>query len=204
MLSRSSALACFLLLAFAAPLPAQRPLGRAAPPSPSALAGSLTGGNYRNLYFGFYYKVPYGWVDRTSDMGQQSDQSAQSRLLLAVFERPPEAAGSTINSAVVVTAETISSYHGLKSAADYFGPISEITSQKGFSVVNEPYEFAVGAKKLIRADYSKPRGQLTMHQSSLVMLDRGYVVTFTVVAGSDDEVSGLIQNLSFRRTTSSR
>jgi hypothetical protein len=186
------------------PLAAQQPLARSSAPSPSAIAGSLSGGDYRNFYFGFYYMVPYGWVDRTHEMGQDANQSAQAQLLLAVFERPPEATGTTINSAVVITAETVSSYHGLKSAADYFGPISQITSAKGFQVVNEPYEFAVGTKKLVRADYSKPRGQLTMHQSSLVMLDHGYVVTFTLIGGSDDEINSLIQNLSFRRASRPR
>lgn len=202
MSTRCGRAALFVLFAVI-PLTAQQPLARSGPAAPSAITGSLSGGDYRNPYFGFYYKVPYGWVDRTPEMRQGDNQSAQAQLLLAAFERPPEATGTTINSAVVITAETVSSYHGLKSAADYFGPISQITSEKGFQVVNEPYEFTVGTKKLIRADYSKARNQLTMHQSSLVLLERGYVVTFTLIGGSDDEVSDLIQNLSFRRGTGS-
>jgi hypothetical protein len=176
-----------------------------------SISGAMRGQNYENSYFGFRYNVPYGWVDRTQEMGEGNDvsddqagskstsdpQPSQSRVLLAVFERPPEAVGTTINSAVVITAESASTYHGLKTAADYFGPIDEITTAKGFKVVNGPYEFSVGAKKLVRADYSKQRDTLTMQQSTLVMLHRDYVVSFTFIAGSDDEMDELIENLSF-------
>jgi len=118
-------------------------------------------------------------------------------VLLAVFERPPEATGSTINSAIVIAAEKTSQYSELKTAADYFGPITELATAKGFTVVNEPYDFPVGTKQLVRGDFSKPRGSLTMVQSSLVMLEKGYVVSFTFIGGSEDEVNGLVENLSF-------
>ena len=52
-------------------------------------------------------------------------QSAGSETLLAVFERPPEAAGETINSAVVIAAESLKDYRGIKVAADYLGPVSD-------------------------------------------------------------------------------
>jgi len=32
----------------------------------------------------------------------------------------------------------------LKTAADYFGPLTELTTSKGFTVVNQPYLFTVG------------------------------------------------------------
>jgi hypothetical protein len=36
-----------------------------------------------------------------------------------------------------------------------------------------------------------------MWQSSLVMIEKGYIVSFTFVGGSEDEVNELIGNLSF-------
>jgi hypothetical protein len=36
-----------------------------------------------------------------------------------------------------------------------------------------------------------------MHQSSLVLLRKGYVVSFTFIAGSLDELDELIEKLSF-------
>lgn len=178
--------------------------------------------------FGFVYKVPFGWVDRTEEMQQEAvadqptDQapsgeaenpkpktaapdepkqasSTSSETLLAVFERPPGAPGDTIDSAGVIAAEPLANYHGIKTAADYFGAIIELAEQRGFKVVNEPYAFSIGTKQLARGDFSKERGKLTMYQSSLVMIDKDHIVSFTFVGGSEDEVDDLIGNLTFAR-----
>ena len=114
-----------------------------------------------------------------------------------MFERPPAASGETINSAVVIAAEPLANYHGIKTAADYLNPISELAEDRGFKVVNQPYAFAVGTKQLARADFSKERGKLMMWQSSLVMIEKGYIVSFTFIGGSEDEVGELIARLSF-------
>jgi hypothetical protein len=132
-------------------------------------------------------------------MREDSTDPKKSALLLAVFERPPEASGDSINSAVVVAAEAASSYPGLRNAENYFGPLTELTKSKGLKVVNEPYEYPVGARQLMRGDFSKPLGRLTMHQSTLVMMDKGYVISFTFIGGSEDEVDELVEGLSFGR-----
>jgi hypothetical protein len=165
-------------------------------PSANPDAGAVNNGVYRNSFFGFSCKIPFGWVERTREMSE-SDEPGKSMLLLAVFERPPEAVGSTVNSAVVITAEKTSSFSGMKTAEDYFGPITELATAKGFKVVNQPYEFPVGARHLVRGDYQKERGSVTMHQSSLVTLAKGYAVSFTIIGGSEDEVAELIENLHF-------
>jgi hypothetical protein len=159
--------------------------------------GAITDNVYRNTAFGFTYKVPFGWVDRTKDMREDSTDPKKSALLLAVFERPPEASGDSVNSAVVVAAEAASSYPGLRNAENYFGPLTELTKSKGLKVVNEPYEYSVGARQLMRGDFSKPLGTLTMHQSTLVTMEKGYVVSFTFIGGTEDEVDELVEGLSF-------
>jgi hypothetical protein len=194
-----------------------------AQPSRPARCGPLADQLLRCPRFGFTYNVPFGWVDRTSDMqdnGQdpqprsgesptnddqaeaepdrrQPASSAGAETLLAVFERPPGAPGETINSAVVIAAEPAANYHGLKTAADYFGAITELSEHRGFKVINEPYLFSIGARQLARGDFSKQRNQLTMWQSSLVMIDRGEIVSFNFVAGSQEELEELIGGLSF-------
>lgn len=161
--------------------------------SPSSTAETL----YRNAEFAFTYKIPYAWVDRTQQMQDDSTDPAKSKLLLAVFERPPEVTGDTVNSAVVITAESAAAYPGLKTAADYLGPLTELTTSKGFKSAGDPYEFSVGTTPLIRADFLKELGKLTMHQSSLVLLRKGFVVSFTFIAGRDDELDELIEKLFF-------
>jgi hypothetical protein len=152
---------------------------------------------YRNSEFAFTYKIPYAWVDRTQPMQDDSPDPAKSKLLLAVFERPPEVTGDTVNSAVVITAESATSYPGLKTAADYVGPLTELTTSKGFKPDGTAYEFSVGATTLMRGDFLRNVASLIMHQSSLVLLHKGYIVAFTFIAGSDDELDELIEKLSF-------
>jgi hypothetical protein len=174
-------------------------LQTAAKPDP----GATTDGVYRNPTFGFTYKAPFGWVDRTREMREDSDEDSNSAkksiLLLATFERPPEATGDTVNSAVVAAAEEVASYPGLRSAEQYFGPFTELTKAKGLTVVNEPYEFQVGDRHLVRGDFSKALGNLTMHQSTLVIMEKGYILSFTFIAGSENEADELVEGLSFGR-----
>ena len=171
-------------------------------PTSVAGAGAISEGVYHNPSFGFSYKLPNGWVDRTLEMQDDSpnasNASAKSLLLLAIFERPPEATtAETVNSAVVIAAEPLSSYAGMKTAADYFGPLTELATAKGFQAVEQPRQFSIGSTQLVRGDFTKPRGTAAVLQTSLVILEKGYEVSFTFIGGSQDEISELIEKLSF-------
>lgn len=158
-------------------------------------AGAIRDGVYNNSAFGLSYKLPYGWVDRTSDMQDDTAEASKSRVLLAVFERPPEASSDTVNSAVVIAAESL--FGGIKTAAEYFESLSAPIVAKGFQAEADPHDFSVGTMRLVRGDFSKARGKLTVRQTSLVMLQKGYAVSFTFIGGSADEVNELIEKLSF-------
>ncbi len=198
--------ASVLLALLATALWAQQPASSSSRPpahakSPNPEAGAIRDGLYHNPSFGFTYKLPFGWVDRTREMQDDSPDAsndpAKSMLLLAIFERPPEATGDTVNSAVVIAAERLSNYSGLKTAADYFGPLTELATAKGFQAVEAPHQYSLGATQLVRGDFSKSRGTLTMRQTSLVIQEKGYEVSFTFIGGSEDEVNELIEKLSF-------
>jgi hypothetical protein len=177
-------------------------------------AGSISNGVYRNLEFGFTCKIPAGWVLRTDEMNNQelNDEKEDAgkgaakgaakggRVLLATFSRPPEARAGDVNSSILIAAESTSVYPGLKDAAQYFGPITEVAKAQGFNVEEELYEFAVGAKTLVRGDFEKDVGSRAMHQSTLVMLAHGYAVSFTFIGGTEDEVEELVSGLSFSAT----
>ena len=194
-----------LIILLVCVLEAQQGPKQPSAPGPAASAskallpepGAITNGVYRNTSVGFTYMIPFGWVDRTQDMGDASDDAKKSRVLLEVFERPPDASGEAVNSAVVIAAESVSSYPGLTNAAQYFGPLTEVATTTGFQAINEPYEFPVDGKSIVRRDFSKKRGSVTMHQSSLALLAKGYIVSFTFIGGSDDEVTELIEKLRF-------
>jgi hypothetical protein len=170
---------------------------RSAPNVKSSLpeSGAISQGVYHTRAFDFSYKLPFGWVDRTGDMQDDSADVFKSRVLLAIFERPPEASGDTINSAVVIAIEPLPA--GMSTAADYFESLAGLTTAKGFQAADEAQELSVGKVKLLRGDFTKPRGALTMRQTSLVLVQRSQAISFTFIGGSEDEVNELIERLSF-------
>ena len=152
---------------------------------------------YRNSTFGFRYQIPYGWVDRTQEM-QEGNAADKSELLLAVFERPPETTGDTVNSAVVIASEAAAAYPGLKQAEDYVGPLTELATAKGFKPDGEPYALEVESRPLLRADFIKTvSAKLTMRQCTLVLLAKRQIVSFTFIAGSEEELDDLMDGLHF-------
>jgi hypothetical protein len=169
----------------------------------------VSGGVYRNKSLGLSCKIPEGWVLRTEEMNARdsaedvsdspSPAKADSggRVLLAAFSRPPEARAEDVNSSIVIAAESVTTYPGLKEAAQYFGPLTAVAKAQGFKVVEEPYEFAVGAKTLARGDFQKDVGTRVMRQSTLVLLARGWAVSITFIGGTEDEVGELVGGLSF-------
>jgi hypothetical protein len=173
------------------------------PKPPQVDLGALRAGVYTSRGFGFTYKLPYGWVDRTQGMNGE-DGNGSAHLLLAAFEQPPEAARNAINSAVTISTESASSYPGLKTAADYLGPVTEVAKARGLDPVGDPYEFRIGAKPLVRADFKKQMGQTTMYWTSLAMLARGHLLLFTFVGSSEDEVDQLVGRLSFASPASGK
>ena len=173
-------------------------------------AGTVSAGVYRNGGFGFTCRIPPGWVLRTADMNARDGDGAKAeggqtapdsgkpgRVLLAAFSRPPEARAEDVNASILIAAESAASYPGLKDAAQYFGPVTEVAKAQGLEIDDEPYEFAIGAKKVVRGDFQKDVGTRVMRQSTLVVLARGYVVSFTFIGGTEDEVEELVGGLSF-------
>jgi hypothetical protein len=186
-------------------------VGKAASGAASRLdVGSASNGVYRNQGFGFTCKIPEAWVLRTEEMNTREDDATDvnagtpaadagkaGRVLLSAFSRPPEARAEDVNSSILIAAESAASYPGLKEAAQYFGPVTEIAEAQGFKVVNEPYEFVLGTRTVVREDFQKDVGTRVMRQSTLVVLARGYAVSFTFIGGTEDDVEELVQGLSF-------
>jgi hypothetical protein len=118
-------------------------------------------------------------------------------VLLAAFSRPPDAKGEEVNASIVIAMEKVATYPGLKDAAQYFGPLTEVAKAQGFIVDEEPYEMEMGTKVVVRGDFHKDVGTRVMRQSTLVFLAQGYAVSITVIGGSDDEVEELVDGVGF-------
>lgn len=180
-------------------------------------AGAVSSGVYRNKMLGLTCKIPDGWVLRTEELNANNEESAstvsdkpaaerkgealclhaKACVLLAAFSRPPAATGDTVNSSILIAAESAAAYPGLTEAAQYFGPLTEVAKAQGFELNEDPYAIALGTKTLVRADYHKNVGAHVMLQSTLALLSHGYAVSITVIGGTDDEVEDLVDGLSF-------
>jgi hypothetical protein len=124
-------------------------------------------------------------------------EEREARVLLGAFSRPPEARGEEVNGSIVIAVESIATYPGLTEAVQYFGPLTEVAKAQGFSVDEEPYEFALGNKNVVRGDFHKDVGSRVMRQSTLAFLSHGYAVSITVIGGTEDQVEELIDGVSF-------
>lgn len=172
------------------------------PKKPAPAKPTVDSQIFRNATFGFHYKIPAGWVDRTKDIQQGNDPNVAG-VLLAIFERPPQAVGDTVNSAVIIAREDAAAYPGLKAAAQYVDPLNGFMTSKGFKPNGEASTLEIDACELVRADFVKPlNDKLNMHQATLVLLQKGQIVTFTFIAGSEDEVNDLIEELGFAASRS--
>ena len=162
---------------------------------------------YTNPTHAFSCKIPAGWVLRTDEMNAGTDGD-KGQVLLAAFERPPDAAGDAVNSTILIATENQSTYPGLKNPEDYFAPLTEIVTAQGFKVVNEPYVFPVSSKSLVRADFAREnagaKNHVAAYQSTLVMLSHGAIISFTFIAGNEGDADDLIENLTFLHSAKSR
>ena len=178
---------------------------------------------YRNSSIGFRYHIPFGWVDRTEEMqedrtGDKSESGlpaspnqgesgrslkSHSQVLLAVFEHPPEATTKDINSAVVIASESTASYPGLNTAEDYVNQLTEIVTSKGFKLERAPYGVDEDSRHLVRADFTKTlatqtgNDSLVMRQSTLILLTKNQIVSFTFIAAQEGELDELTDGLEF-------
>ena len=185
-------------------------------PTPELDPGSVTDGEYRNKSLGLTCKIPDGWVLRTEEMNApdanppndssagNAPSSVGAKVLLAAFSRPPAARGEDVNSSILIAAETVSAYPGLKEAVQYLGPLTEVAKAQGFTADEEPYEIAIGTRALVRADFHKDVGSRVMWQSTLAMLAHGYAVSITLIGGTEDEVEDLMDGLSFGATAAKK
>ena len=131
-----------------------------------------------------------------SRIARQPPEKA-GRVLLAAFSRPPEAQGEDVNSSILIAAESVAAYPGLKEAAQYFGPVSEIAKAQGFDVVKRAVRIRGGREDGGAGGFSEK-----CWDASNAAVDAGdagawVCVSFTFIGGTEDEVEELISGTEF-------
>jgi hypothetical protein len=194
-------------VALAAPAAGAQQASGKHPAAASALdPGAVENGVYRNPLLGFECSVPAGWVLQTAQMA--NDQArAGNVVLLSAFERAPHSAGAGVNSSIVIAAESQSSDPDVDTPLGYLVLLKEAAHQGGLELAEPPRETRVAQRMLWRADFaSDPEASpgLSRYQISEVMLARGYFVSFTFIADTQQDAETLLSNLHFSMQRSAR
>ena len=85
----------------------------------------------------------------------------------------------------------------MKTAAETISDRLRAGHRQRFPGSEEPRQFSIGSTQLVRGDFSQAAGNAAVFQTSLVILEKGYEVSFTFIGGSEDEINELIEKLSF-------
>jgi len=170
---------------------------------------------YQNPEFGFRYRPILGWVDRTEEMQlpeqtqpggkpKSGAEASPGKVLVAVFEKPPEVQSEAINPAVVIAQENAASYPGLKSGADYVDPLTQLVKSRGFMPTGDPAEITIDGRALVQCDFKRDDAKRPAFQSTLILFQGGQLVSFTFIASTQEEVEDLMDRLSFQRPVLSK
>jgi hypothetical protein len=183
-----------------APVAAQNP-GQPRPAAVKPEKGWIDKGVYHNPFFGLECEIPAGWVLQPAELDSGQNLAGSKLVLLSAFARTPHSAGPGINSAILLAAEGQKSADmEAESPLEYLVAVKRAAHQSGLELTNPPRELRVGAHSLWRADFeseAEDTGISSRYQITEVNLERGYFLSFTVVAASQALAEALLPNLRF-------
>lgn len=144
--------------------------------------GAVKAGVYHNNYFGFDYRVPAGFEDRTARLPQ--DPSGVSYGLLHVSEpqQPTRYASS-----VTFFADD-AAYLKVKDGAQYLDQVTPRMARSS-DLVGKMTSFDLSGHKFYRQDYSR-RG-VAAHQTILATVLKGYVLWIALNAADAQRIEQL-------------
>jgi TonB family protein len=169
------------------------------PPAPEH--GTIVGTTYANESLGFSFPIPDGWQINRDTVGAEREGEAERTpgggLELLVIDqhlaRPfrnrivVTALDATLTS--LTTKENVSKIVGVQVARD------------GRKLVSDATEVEIAGKQFYRSDYAQPVPGGTLAEAFVCTKFRQYYLGWTFVAGSPEELEGIInslQRLSFR------
>ena len=172
---------------------------RPAPVKPGE--GWVDKGVYHNPFFGLECEIPAGWVLQPAELASAENVAGSKLVLLSAFARPPHSAGAGINSAIVLAAEGLRGADiEAESPLEYLVAVKQAANRSGLELTNPPRELRAGTHSLWRADFegeAENSGIPLRYQITEVNLERGYFLSFTVIAASQALAEALLPNLRF-------
>lgn len=181
-------------------------LARAQSPStvvskPAPEDGAIVSNTYANESLGFWFPIPEGWEVNHEDLGVGREGGTKrtpggGRELLLIDQH----VGRPFRNRIVVTA--LDATGMAVTTQEYVSKFVKVqVNRDGRELVRDNLDIELAGRHFVRADYKQtiPGGALS--EAFLCTKFNGYFLGWTLVAGSPEELEGLVnslQNLSFR------
>ena len=183
--------------------------------------GSVKDGVYSNMFFGFSYAYPKDWVvhgeatkAHIKELGKELAKEthalpeaslevglAHTYQLLTVFRYQLGTPGVEENALVQVVAEDVRHAPATINGRVYLLNVRGLLIKMGCQPLQaEPVEVVFSSQKFFRLDYEQPVNGKSVHTAMLVIVSKGYALTFIFTAAdqkSVDEMVKTIQTLRF-------
>jgi|GEM_PF-4038499 len=144
--------------------------------------GAVTAGVYHNNYFGFEYKLPAGFEDRTALMPKTGGGITYGLLHASEPKQPTRYASS-----VTMFADDANEWK-VKDGAQYLDKFSP-QMQRSSDLVGKMTSFSLGGHTFYRQDYSR-RG-VAARQTVVATVMKGYVLSAVLNASDAARIEAL-------------
>jgi TonB family protein len=185
-----------LLLSLAS---AQSSDSRAHKPGPEY--GTVVNNIYANEFLGFRFPIPDGWEVNSETVGAEREGEATRTpgggLELLIVDQHN---ARSFRNRIVVTALD-ASVTTLTTQEYVAKMVGVLVSRDGRKLVHESTQVELAGKSFIRSDYKQPVPGGELAEAFVCTKFSGYFLGWTFVAGSPEELEGLVrslQQLSFR------
>ena len=188
-----------IAVVFLSPAGAQNPGAAVNKPGPGD--GTIVSNTYANEFLGFWFPIPDGWQVNRESVGAEREGEAkrtpEGGLELLVVDQ--HTARPFRNRIVVTTLDAV----GLSATTrEYVSKFVKVqVGRDGRELVRDSTDVELAGRHFFRADYKQPVPGGAMAEAFVCTKFSGYFLGWTFVAGSPEELEGLVsslQRLSFR------
>ena len=167
-------------------------LAQAKKPNPTD--GAVTAGVYQNHYFGFEYKLPAGFIDRTAAMPHNG--AGISYVLLYASE-PKQ--NTRVASSVTLFADDANHWQS-KNGAEYLDKVG-VQMAKQADLVGKLTSLDIGGHQFFRQDF-QPHASFPVRQTIVATVMKGYVLSAVLTAGDAAGIETLLAGWRAAKFTS--
>jgi hypothetical protein len=163
--------------------------------------GTIVANIYANEFLGFRFPIPDGWQVNRETVGAEREGEAEQTpgggLELLIIDQHT---GRSFRNRIVVSA--VDATNRSVTTQDYVSKfVAVLVGRGGRELVHDATDVELAGKHFFRADYKQPIPGGSLAEAFVCTKFNGYFLGWTFVAGSSEELEGLVnslQGLSFR------